>query len=400
MNKIAIFCHGVPNMDSNQPNADALMHAEKLANEGYQVKIYCIFNEIYQSDETQEYYKKFNEKRSNIEIKILNPKLGSFIKKLLNRAKLKLYPNLIDKKLISERDKMLDEFKPDLIINFFERAIELNRSVKMKKVNFLSIPLDRIELLRIRLQKLTKINFNLLNSIIFIIVYRIRIKYLLNDAKINFISCPESYEIYKQFNISNLKFFFPLNRKKPKNTGEKKQLLMIGNLKSTFVIDALIQLNNKLIFELENLRKNYEFEIVIVGKFKEERKKYKNLLNKDWIKFKGWVDDVDNYFKDSLALLVPSKYKLSVRTKILDAFSSGLPVITYIGNNFDENLFINNENIICADNTESLIVGLRNILINKEFRKYISNNSFKRYSEKINVDKTLQQNIESIKNIL
>ena len=97
MNKIAIFCHGVPNMDSNQPNADALMHAEKLANEGYQVKIYCIFNEIYQSDETQEYYKKFNEKRSNIEIKILNPKLGSFIKKLLNRAKLKLYPNLIDK---------------------------------------------------------------------------------------------------------------------------------------------------------------------------------------------------------------------------------------------------------------------------------------------------------------
>jgi len=47
-----------------------------------------------------------------------------------------------------------------------------------------------------------------------------------------------------------------------------------------------------------------------------------------------------------------------------------------------------------------LIVGLRNILINKEFRKYISNNSFKRYSEKINVDKTLQQNIESIKNIL
>ena len=175
---------------------------------------------------------------------------------------------------------------------------------------------------------------------------------------------------------------------------------MIGNLKSTFVIDALIQLNNKLIFELENLRKNYEFEIVIVGKFKEERKKYKNLLNKDWIKFKGWVDDVDNYFKDSLALLVPSKYKLSVRTKILDAFSSGLPVITYIGNNFDENLFINNENIICADNAESLIVGLRNILINKEFRKYISNNSFKRYSEKINVDKTLQQNIESIKNIL
>ena len=77
MNKIAIFCHGVPNMVSNQPNADALMHAEKLAKEGFEVKIYCIFNEIYQSDQTQEYYKKFNEERSNIEIHILNPKLDS-----------------------------------------------------------------------------------------------------------------------------------------------------------------------------------------------------------------------------------------------------------------------------------------------------------------------------------
>ena len=400
MNKIAIFCHGVPNMDSNQPNADALMHAEKLANEGYQVKIYCIFNEIYQSDETQEYYKKFNEERSNIEINILNPKLDSFTKKLINRVKLKLYPNLIDNELISERDRMLNEFKPDLIINFFERAIELNRSVKIKKVNFLSIPLDRIELLRMKLQKITKINFHLINSIIFIIVYKIKIKHLVNDAKINFISCPQSYEIYKKLNIYNLKFFFPLNRKKPKNIGNKNFLLMIGNLKSTFVIDALEQLNNILVFELENLRKTFEFEIVIIGKFKEEKKKYKNLLNKDWIKFKGWVDDVDKYFIDSVALLVPSKHKLSVRTKILDAFSCGLPVITYEANNFDDNLFINNENIVCAANNDDLIIGLRNIFINKEFRKYISDNSFKKYFEKINVDKTIKQNIESIKNIL
>lgn len=400
MNKIAIFCHGVPNMNSNQPNADALMHAEKLANEGFQVKIYCIFNEIYQSDETQEYYKKFNEERSDIEINILNPKLNSFLKKLLNRVKLKLYPNLIDKNLILERDRMLNEFKPDLIINFFERAIELNRSVKIKKVNFLSIPLNQIELLRIKLQKKTKINFHLINSIIFIIVYRIKIKYLLNDAKINFISCPQSYEIYRKLKIYNLKFFFPLNRKKPKNIGNKNYLLMIGNLKSTFVIDALKQLNNVLIFELENLRKNYEFEILIIGKFKEEKKKYKNLLNKDWVKFKGWVDDVDKYFIESMALLVPSKHKLSVRTKILDAFSSGLPVITYKGNNFDDTLFKNNENIVCAENNDDLIIGLRNIIFNKEFRKYISDNSFKKYFEKINVDKTIMQNIESIKNIL
>ena len=96
-----------------------------------------------------------------------------------------------------------------------------------------------------------------------------------------------------------------------------------------------------------------------------KRKKYKKPLNKDWIKFKGWVDNVDRYFVDSIALLVPSKNKLSVRTKILDAFSSGLPVITYEANNFDDSLFKNNENIVCAENNNDLIIGLRNILLIK-----------------------------------
>ena len=131
-----------------------------------------------------------------------------------------------------------------------------------------------------------------------------------------------------------------------------------------------------------------------------KRKKYKNLLNKDWVKFKGWVDNVDDYFKESIALLVPSKHKLSVRTKILDAFSSGLPVITFEANNFDDSFFKNNENIVCAENNDDLIIGLRNIFFNKDFRKYISDNSYKTYQEKINVDKTINQNIELIKNIL
>ena len=175
---------------------------------------------------------------------------------------------------------------------------------------------------------------------------------------------------------------------------------MIGNLKSTFVIDALKQLNEKLIFELEDLKKSFNFEIIIIGKFEEEKKKYKNLLNKDWIKFKGWVDNVDNYFIDSIALLVPSKHKLSVRTKILDAFSCGLPVVTFNANKFNDNIFKNNETIVCADNNNDLIIGLRNILADNEFRKYISVNSFKKYNEKINVDKTLKQNIDLIKSIL
>ncbi len=400
MSKIAIFCHGVPNLDSNQPNADTLMHAKKLSASGHEVKIISIYNEIYQSDETQEYYKKFNENENNIQIIIIHPLLNSYFKKISNRVILKLYPNLIDKEIIKQRDKILNEFKPDLVINFFERAIELNRSIKIKKINFLSIPLDLIEILRFKLNLKMLLTFSFLNSLIFIISYKLRFKYLVYDAKINFISCPQSYDVFKKRKINNLRFFFPLNRIKPKNLPKNKQLLMIGNLKSTFVIDALKHLNDELVFEIEKLKEEFNLSIIIVGKFENEKYKYKNLLNKDWIIFKGWVDDVNHYFKDSLALFVPSKYKLSVRTKILDAFSSGLPVITYKANNFDKKLFKNNENIICADNSDELILGLRNILVNKDFRSHISKNSFRTYNKKIYVEKTIDQNINLIENNL
>jgi glycosyltransferase involved in cell wall biosynthesis len=399
MNKIAIFCHGVPNLNSNQPNADTLMHAIKLAKEGYNVKIVCIYNEEYQSDITQEKYKEIFEKK-NLSIHIIFPKLKSFLIKVFNRINLKLYPNLIDKDLIYQRDDFLKNFKPDIIINFFERAIELNKSVKIKKINYLSIPLDKVEILRLKLLGKRKFNISTINSIIFLIVYKLKIKYLLNDAKINFISCPQSYDIYKNKNIKNLEFFFPLNRIKPKNQFKKKELLMIGNLKSTFVVDALTQFNEKIVHELEHIRKDYPFEIIIVGKFLEEKLKYKNLLNKDWIKFKGWVDNVDDYFQNSIALFVPSKNKLSVRTKILDAFSCGLPVITFDQNNFDKSIFKHNENIICAKNIDEIIVGLRSILTDDNFREYISKNSYKTYYKKINIDNTINKNINLIKKLV
>ena len=79
------------------------------------------------------------------------------------------------------------------------------------------------------------LTFSFLNSLIFIISYKLRFKYLVNDAKINFISCPQSYDVFKKRKINNLRFFFPLNRIKPKNLPKNKQLLIIGNIKSTLV---------------------------------------------------------------------------------------------------------------------------------------------------------------------
>ena len=200
--------------------------------------------------------------------------------------------------------------------------------------------------------------------------------------------------------IKNLKFVHPLNRIKKKNINTKKNtILMIGSLKSTFVVDGLQNLNDNLIKDLEDLRNEVDFEINIIGKFTSEKTKYPN-LNKSWIKYLGWIDDVNPYFKESCMLLVPSQYKLSVRTKILDAFSAGLPVVTYENNNFDKKLFLKNENTILAENKYSLIEGIKKLLIDDNFRSKISNNSFKTYHLNVDPHKIIANNIGVVNNAL
>ena len=51
-------------------------------------------------------------------------------------------------------------------------------------------------------------------------------------------------------------------------------------------------------------------------------------------------------------------------------------------------------------NTDEIIVGLRSILTDDNFREYISKNSYKTYYEKINIDKTINKNINLIKRLI
>ena len=92
-----------------------------------------------------------------------------------------------------------------------------------------------IKILRIKLNLKKIFSFSFVNGIIFILVYKLILRNMLKDSLINFISCPQSFDIYINKKINNLKFFFPLNRPKPKNISKNKTLLMIGNLKNVAI---------------------------------------------------------------------------------------------------------------------------------------------------------------------
>ena len=218
MKKVAIFCHGVPNLESNQPNADVLMHAIKLKKVYEEVRIFSIFNTIeYQSNKGQLIYKKNLLDKYKIKIHIIyNNSRKSLFETIINKFSFKLYPNVIDNQIIKRSKKYLKVYKPNIIINFFERAIEINEKSELPTINFLSIPLHLVENLRRKLSINNFFSFRYVSSFLFGVLFKLTFKKKTNKALLNFISCKESYEHYKKMKIKNLKFIYPLNRIKKK----------------------------------------------------------------------------------------------------------------------------------------------------------------------------------------
>ena len=77
-----------------------------------------------------------------------------------------------------------------------------------------------------------------------------------------------------------------------------------------------------------------------------------------------------------------------------------MPVVTYQANIFDKDLFENNKNIVCANDKDGIILSLRKILTNDHFRSYISKNSFEIYKNKININKTINNNSKLIESFI
>ena len=169
------------------------------------------------------------------------------------------------------------------------------------------------------------------------------------------------------------------------------QILMIGNNRSTFVIDGLFDFSENLISIFDNLQKN-KIRINIVGKFLPPTKILKQ-INFKWIKFHGWVRDINNFYENSHFLLAPNRFSIGVRTKILDAMKYGLPVLSYYSSNFKNSGFINNKNILMAKDSNEMRKNIKRIINNDILARRISKNSKllfeKRYNNENNIKKHL-----------
>lgn len=390
--KIAITTFGVPNLESAQANADPLLYALRLKKK-HRVNFFVISNDIfYQTNKKENYYKNQIEKKYGLKVNLIKLKKYNFFYKIINKF-LNLDPfwQYQDKENIFK--KKIEEYNADLIFNFLDRAITVTKNINIKKVNYLGVPLNLVENYR---QKFF-LPFSIIkkiNSWIFLIKFNRIKKKIYNQASLNFCLCSQCYNEYKPY-VKNLKLTQPLSIKKTKNVIDKNnkitKILMIGNLRSSFVHDGLVQLVS-MRKDFEKIYHQKKFIITIVGAFRTQKKIYDKLKAYKWIKFVGWKKNVNSFLKDSDFLLVLNINKLGVRTKILDALSSGLPVLTYKNNIYFDSKFKDKENMLIAKNQIEIIKKFQLLLTNKKLKKKIHKNSFNLYKNYYDVNKIIYKN--------
>lgn len=407
--KIAILTYGIPNNNSSQNNADPLIFCNFLKKLGHEVTIFSILNlSTFSSDRSNYYYYKNFYKNYGVKIKLLDYDDTKIYKKILKLFFLNPFA-LVNKKKLNYLISNLEKFNPDILINFSTRCASLVLNYKSKfKVNYLQIDENLSTKARLKNQKKLLNYFKYialyLYSKIYLFKYNFIKKKIFNQAELNFQPCPDSYQQQKKIS-ENFFISRPLSQSKKKNFQlfKKKNkkirlnIFMIGNLKSTFMVNSILNLL-ELSEELNELQKKYLFNIDIVGRqhnsdldiIKKKLKKFK------WIKFKGWVPDVNKYYQNYDFLINLEKTNLSVRTKILDAMSCGLPVITYKESNFFNSKFINNHNILLSNNHVDFIKNFKKMLSDTNLRRKLSRNSHLTWKKYYDVNNIMKLNVDKI----
>ena len=120
--------------------------------------------------------------------------------------------------------------------------------------------------------------------------------------------------------IVNAPFYMNMSHIKSKHSG--KDILFYGAMCRTENYQSAIWFIENVFPKLEPL--GYRF-VVLGNKPHESLKKYDNGKS---ICVTGFVDDITPYFENSLCLVAPLVLGAGIKIKILEAMSSGLPVLT------------------------------------------------------------------------
>jgi len=408
---VTLITHGIPNKTSEQANCDPWLFAKSLEKRKIKINLICIWDRLLNTSNQSknEQLRIFKRNFSNLNklIIIIGKKksylerIHRFLLRIVSSSPHHFYGSA---EITHKTINYLSILKAKKIICFFETPASIlsTTNKKFEIYNYLGAYRKKVE--KYRLKNLVKDNLilnilKIINTLTYIIKIDRVYRQIILKSKINFCPGNDTVTDLRKIGLKKLIYSKPLSKNLKKIKKKKTKIpnvLLIGNLKSTFMIDNLNELSNNLIQGLVKIRKKYPFNIRIVGKYLPN-KHIKNKLNYKWIKFIGWVKNSDNEYAKAQYIFTPNTFSLSPRTKIIEAMSCGTIPLTYKEN--IDGIFQkmkNNENILISNNNNHFIRLFKNILKDKKKQKKVFINSKKLYNSYYNPDKILKKNLDII----
>lgn len=407
---VTLISDGIPNISSEQANNDPWIFLKEFKRRNVKIDYICLVNENLNTSSIK-FEKLLKLLKSNFDnlssVKIIKYQKKNYIDKLKYSLMRLISSNnhyfYGSKDLSRKTVEYIKKLNNKIVVCFYELPISLVSEVnnEFSVFNYLGAYRKKVEIQRLfNLYEngFLRNFFSIVNCLIYIIKIESVYKKMLKNSKINFCPSFDYVTDLKKINVKNLYYSKPLSKNLSyiKKNNSDSIVLLIGNLKSSFMINSLIELSKNLINGLNKINKNKSFKIRIVGKFKPSFE-IQNKLKYDWIKFTGWVKNSDIEYKNAKYLFTPNTFALGARTKIIEAMSCGTIVLTY-----DKNIkgifqkMKNNENILIAKNPENFIKQFKMILKDSKLQKKISKNARKIYQKYYNPSKIIKKNINII----
>lgn len=404
--KIGIVTHGIPNLFSEGTTKEAIILIEELKKRNISTKLFIQnYTKIFASSSSKD---KLFKSIKNYEYKIIQEKNTSLLQKIIkNCSRLfsrnpdNFFTDHITRKKI---ESLIYKYNPDLIINMLNIPCSSNYGLKyIPTYNYINMPPHEVEKLRFEIYKKDfRIQnfFLMLNSLIYYKNIHKTYKKVFKNTRIGFLASPDSFNYYKKIlkgkKLITLKNFTKnQNQKYFPYTKKKKVIIMVGNLKATFTKEGLYDLSENIMPYLLKLRKKINFKLYIIGKF-DPPTSVKYLLKYDWIKFTGWVQDINKYYKIANCILVSNPTPLGTRIRILNCMQAGVPIVTYKSNVLNNKEFIYNKNILFANDPKSIVNELEKVLLNNKLGKRLSLAGYKTIKKHYNYKKIANFMIDTI----
>jgi len=168
-----------------------------------------------------------------------------------------------------------------------------------------------------------------------------------------------------------------------KDVNNPLRIIMVGAVNNTATRMGIRYLTRHIVPDLDALwRKSGGFELQIYGggKMDEETRK---MLDFEWVKIMGYVDDIGNEFYNSDILLVPIPDNVGFRTRISEGFSYGCCVVTHAANTYGMPELEDNKNSLICRNTKEFILAISNCIMSTDLRKRLSREARLTYEEKL-----------------